>query len=65
MAIKCLRNKVEELKEELVSKEHIMLKKEKEEAVGRIRSFWRDNVLEGRSHGGRMVRAALERNLQS
>ena len=64
LAIKCLRNKVEELNKELVSKEHT-LRKEKEEAVSRVRSFWRDNLLEGRSHGGRMVRAALQRSVQS
>ena len=60
LAIKCLR----ELNKELVSKEHT-LRKEKEEAVSRVRSFWRDNLLEGRSHGGRMVRAALQRSVQS
>ena len=64
LAIKCLRNKVEELNKELVSKEHT-LRKEKEEAVSRVRYFWRDNILEGRSHGGKMVRASLQRSVQS
>ena len=64
LAIKCLQNKVEELNKELVSKEHT-LKKEEEEAVSRVRSFWRDNILEGHSHGGRMVRAAVQRSVQS
>lgn len=61
LAIKCLRNKVEELNKELVSKEHTM-REEKEEAVSRVRSFWRDNILEGCSRSGRMVRAALQRS---
>lgn len=64
LTIKCLRNKVEELNKDLVSKEHT-LRKEKEEAVCRVRSFWRDNILEGCSHGGRMVRAALQHSMQS
>ena len=59
LAIKCLRNKVEELNKELVSKEHT-LRKEKEEAVSRICSFWRDNIIEGCSRSGRMVRASLQ-----
>ena len=59
LAIKCLRNKVEELNKELVSKEHT-LRKEKEEAVSRVRSFWRDNIIEGCSRSGRMARASLQ-----
>ena len=45
LAIKCLRNKVETLKKELVTKEH-SLRKEKEEAVSRVRSFRRDSLME-------------------
>lgn len=63
LTIKCLQNKVEELNKDLVSKEHT-LRKEEEEAVCRVCSFRRDNILEGCSHGGRMVRAALQPSMQ-
>ena len=61
IAIKCLRNKVEKLKEQMVTREQLLLK-EKEEAVSTVRKFWRDAVLEGGSRGGRMVQAALQKN---
>ena len=60
LAIKCLRNKVETLKKELVTKEH-SLRKEKEEAVSGVRSFRRDSLMEGCSRGGKMVKAALQK----
>lgn len=44
LAIKCLRNGVEELKSKLITQREL-LHREKEEAVNVIREFWRDNVL--------------------
>ena len=46
LAIKCLRNKVEKLKEQMVTREQLLLK-EKEEAVSTVRKFWRDKVRAG------------------
>ena len=60
LAIKCLRNKVENLQKELVAKEHL-LRREKEEAISTVRTFWRDQVLECGTHGGKMLKAALQK----
>ena len=61
LAIKCLRNKVEALEKQMVARESL-LQKEKEEAISTVRTFWRDTVLECGSRGGRMVKAALQKN---
>lgn len=63
LVITSLRNTVEALKYELITKEQA-LKREKDEAASRIRVFWREKILEGRAHGGRMVKASLEHNLR-
>ena len=60
LAIKCLRNRVKELKKQLFMQEQL-LHREKEEAVSAVREFWRDDVLEGGSWGGKMLRAALNK----
>ena len=60
MTIKCLRNKVEKLEKELLTKEE-SLRIEKQESVSRVREFWR-NLIEGNTHGGKMVRAARHGN---
>ena len=51
MTIKCLRNKVETLEKELSIKE--------KNFKVRVTKFWR-NLIEGDTHGGRMVKAALK-----
>ena len=64
LAIRCLRNQVEELKKKLATQEQ-QLQKEKRETIATVRDFWRDNVLEGGSRGGgggKMVKAALNKN---
>ena len=61
LAIRCLRNQVEELKKKLATQEQ-QLQKEKRETIAAVREFWRDNVLEGGSRGGKMVKAALNKN---
>jgi len=55
-----LRNKVENLQKELVAKEHL-LRREKEEAISTVRTFWRDQVLECGTRGGKMLKAALQK----
>ena len=57
LTIRSLRNKIETLQKEVSIKENTH-KIEKEEAVHRVSRFWR-NFIEGDTHGGRMVRAAL------
>ena len=60
MTILCLRETVEELKKRLIIQEQDA-KKDIAEAVSSIRKFWRNAVLEGGTYGGRMLRAALQR----
>ena len=59
ITIRCLRDKVERLEKELSITEN-SFKVEKEEAVSRVRNFWR-NLIEGDTHGGKMVQAARKR----
>ena len=59
ITIRCLRDKVERLEKELSITEN-NFKIEKEEAVIRVRNFWR-NRIEGDTHGGKMVQAARKR----
>ena len=51
LAIKCLRNRVEDLNKQLTAQKQL-LSKEKKEAVSAVREFWRDNVIKGGSWGG-------------
>ena len=51
LAIRCLRNQVEELKKKLATQEQ-QLQKEKRETIAAVREFLRDYVLEGGSRGG-------------
>ena len=53
MSILCLRETVEELKKRLAIQEQDA-KKENAEAISSIRKFWRNAVLEGGTHGGKM-----------
>ena len=64
MTIKCLRDEVETLKKELSVKEQAC-KIEKKEAVTEVTKFWRDAILEGNTHAGKMVNAALKRTRHS
>ena len=64
VTIKCLRDEVETLKKELSVKEQAC-KIEKKEAVTEVTKFWRDAILEGNTHGGKMVNAALKRTRHS
>ena len=59
ITIRCLRDKVERLEQELSITEN-SFKIKKEEAVSRVRNFWR-NLIEGDTHGGKMVQAARKR----
>ena len=59
VGILCLRDKIELLQKDLEIRKQSAVK-EKEDAVLAVRKFWRDGVMEGRSYGGKMLKAALQ-----
>ena len=60
IVLRCLRDRVEALQKELSDvKQYSCIEKDK--AVREVRTFWRDSILEGGSHGGKMVKAALNK----
>ena len=58
-----LRNRIESLEKEIeASKQKVVsVHKEKKRAVGAMREFWRNKILEEQSYGGRMMLAAIRR----
>ena len=58
LVIRTLRDRVEVLERDAVEKERLF-QIEKEEAVGRVRMFWRNKLIEGESRGGKMVHTAV------
>ena len=58
LVIRTLRDRVEVLERDAVEKERLF-QIEKEEAVGRVRMFRRNKLIEGESRGGKMVHTAV------
>ena len=58
-----LRNRIEILEKEIEASRQkvVSVHKEKNRAVGAMREFWRNKVLEEQSYGGRTVLAAIRR----
>ena len=59
IVIKCLRDRIESL-QKTVNDVKQSTSMEKDNAIREVRKFWRDSILEGGSHGGKMVNAALK-----
>ena len=59
IAIRCLRDRVESLENEVI---HVKQSSHtaKEKAIKAVRNFWRTSILEGSSRGGKMVNVALK-----
>ena len=60
VAMKCMRDRIETLEKKLLLKEKSS-KIEKTKAVAEVTKFWRNCIVEGNTHGGKMVKKALKK----